>query len=571
MKRFNRLSLHFCRLSPSGVALVMLVWLMAAVMLPNIVFAFTEEYGGWSIAAGVILPLGVYLLPLLFTRRVGVVTLVLLPILALCVVQVVLLYIYGNSIIAVDMFTNIMTTNADESRELLGGVVPIVVTVLLIYLPPIVFALRRFGDERYRLTEQVRKGAVLVGAVLTLVGVQLLYPAARVANDDRIMRSELFPVNVIRNFCIAVENGIAVRRYDKSSANFDHSARRLSPSPEREIYILFIGESSRAASWEMYGYHRSTNPRLSKRDDILLFKNLLTQSNTTHKSVPLMLSSVDAAEYSELFNRKGVADLFRQSGFRTYFLSTQSPQGAMVDNFARECDEVIYIGSPSDDWQLVQMMQRIVESEPEADMFFILHSYGSHYRYNQRYLPHFALFRPDDGGVVNERNIESLRNAYDNSVLYTDYLINQLAEYLCSLEACSAMLYCSDHGEDLFDDGRGMFLHSSPRVTYYQLHIPCLVWLSAKYRESYPTKVALLQQHRWSPASTSAIFHTLADIASIDSPYVDRSKSLSSVEFDESAERLYLGDGNCAECIDSRIGVTILDRREFLLHGIRDI
>jgi DNA repair protein RecO len=152
-----------------------------------------------------------------------------------------------------------------------------------------------------------------------------------------------------------------------------------------------------------------------------------------------------------------------------------------------------------------------------------------------------------------------------------DYLINQLAEYLCSLEACSAMLYCSDHGEDLFDDGRGMFLHSSPRVTYYQLHIPCLVWLSAKYRESYPTKVALLQQHRWSPASTSAIFHTLADIASIDSPYVDRSKSLSSVEFDESAERLYLGDGNCAECIDSRIGVTILDRREFLLHGIRDI
>ena len=73
-----------------------------------------------------------------------------------------------------------------------------------------------------------------------------------------------------------------------------------------------------------------------------------------------MLSSVGADEYSELFNRKGVADLFRQAGFRTYFISTQSPQGAMVDNFAHECDEVIYIGAPSDDWLLAQMMQRIV-------------------------------------------------------------------------------------------------------------------------------------------------------------------------------------------------------------------
>ena len=569
MKHFNIFGSGCSRLSPSGIALVMLVWLIVAAMLPNLVFAFTEGYNGWSVAAGLVLPLGVYMLPLLFTRRVGVVALVLLPVLVLCVVQVVLLYLYGNSIIAADMFTNMMTTNVNESRELLGGVAPIVVAVSLIYLPPIYFALRRLGDERYRLTDGVRKGVVLVGAVLTVAGVQLLYPAGRVADDDRIMRSELFPVNVIHNFRIAIKNRIAVRRYGQTSATFDHLAYRLNQSPQRDIYLFVIGESSRAANWEMYGYHRATNPRLSERDDIQLFKNVLTQSNTTHKSVPLMLSSVGADEYSELFNRKGVADLFRQAGFRTYFISTQSPQGAMVDNLAHECDEVIYIGAPSDDWLLAQMMQRIVESEPDSDMFFILHSYGSHYRYNQRYLPRFALFLPDTDGAVNERNIEALRNAYDNSVLYTDYLIDALAEYLSSLDACSAMLYCSDHGEDLFDDGRGMFLHSSPRVTYYQLHIPCLAWFSEEYRECYPAKVALAQQHRWSPASTSSMFHTLADIASIESPYVDKSKSLISVEFDESAARLYLDDGNCAVPIDSRIGLTDMDRREFLLHGIR--
>ena len=547
----------------------MLVWLMVAVMLPNLVLAFTEGYNGWSVAAGLLLPLGVYLLLLLFTRRVGVVTLVLLPVLLLCVVQMVLLYLYGNSIIAVDMFTNIMTTNTVESRELLGGLAPIIAVICLLYLPLLYFAIRRLWDDDYRISERVRKGAVLVGAVLTIAGVQLLYPASLVADDERIMRSELFPVNVMHNLRLAVGNRIAEKNYPLSSASFDYTARRSHSAPQREVYLFVIGESSRAANWDLYGYNRSTTPRLREREDIFLFKNMVTQSNTTHKSVPLMLSSVDAAEYSELFCRKGLAELFGDAGFYTCFLSTQSPQGAMVDNFACECDEVVYIGAPGHDLQLVQMIERIAESDPERDMLFILHSYGSHYRYNQRYPIESARFLPADDAMVNARNIEALRNAYDNSILYTDLLLDSLAGYLGSLDTCSAMLYCSDHGEDLFDDERGLFLHASPKATYYQLHVPCLLWFSREYSDRYPAKVAMARQHRWAPASTSAMFHTMADIASIESPYVDNRKSLVSPGFDSSAPRLYLDDRNCAVRFDRRIGISDLDRREFLVHGIR--
>ena len=570
MKHFNFFRSGHNRLSPSQKALVIFVWLIVAVMLPNLVLAFTEGYNGWSVAAGVVLPLGVYLLLLIFTRRVSVVTLVLLPILTLCIVQIVLLYLYGNSIIAVDMFTNIMTTNSVESRELLGGLVPVVVASALLYLPLLYFAFRYMWDGRYLLSQSVRRDAVLVGSVLTIVGVQLLYPASRVANDERIVRSELFPVNVIHNFGIAVGNRIAVDNYRKTSAEFDHAARRAHSAPRREIYLLVVGESSRAANWALYGYPRVTNPRLRKRDDILLFKNVVTQSNTTHKSVPLMLSSVDASDYSEIFCRKGIADMFRQAGFRTCFLSAQSPQGAMVDNFATECDEIVYVGtSPSHDLQLVQIMRQIIDSDSESDLLFILHCYGSHYRYNQRYSPDFAHFLPDADAVVNAGNVETLRNAYDNSILFTDLLLDSIVEYLASIDACSALLYCSDHGEDLFDDTREMFLHASPKVTYYQLHVPCLMWLSEEYRNLYPAKEAMACRHRWSSASTSAIFHTMADLASIESPYVDSRKSLISAEFDEGAPRYYLDDRNCTVRFDQRIGITDLDRREFLLHGIR--
>ncbi len=567
MKHFNQ-SVSQCRkLSLRGESIILLVWLMVALLLPNLILAYTEGFCGWSIAAGVVLPLGVYLLLFIFTRRVSLVALALLPVLALCVVQIVLLYLYGNSIIAVDMFTNIMTTNSGESSELLSGLTPIIIVTAIIYLPLFYSIVRQISNSECQLSESQRQRITLVGGVLTIVGLQLLLPAQMVANTN-IVREEIFPVNVIYNFDIALRNRRMVRDYVSTSAQFNHEAQRIGRMPNREIYLFVIGESSRAANWELYGYSRQTNPLLQKRNDVLLFKNVITQSNTTHKSVPLMLSSVDAHEYNTMFYRKGISDLFKSVGFYTCFISTQSPQGAMVDNFARECDEIVYVEPSECDMQLLESVQRIVENTEREKLFLVLHCYGSHYCYNQRYTEEFAVFLPDDECAVNNCNRANLCNSYDNSILYTDALLNSIMNYLESVDACSALLYCSDHGEDLFDDERGMFLHSSPKVTYYQLHVPCLAWFSDSYMALFPDKVAMGSRHRWSPTTTSSMFHTIADIASIRTNYVDSRRSLVSASFDESAPRFYLNDRNKAVPVDRHIGLTDSDLREFLLHGI---
>ncbi len=569
MKHFNLSTTERrCKVSPQVRALQLLMWLVVMLILPNLILAFTEDYNGWSAVAGIILPLGLYLLTPLITRRVSLIVVALLPIMALCAVQMVLLYLYGNSIIAVDMFTNIMTTNAGESRELLRGLAPIMLLVSMLYLPMFYAVIRQIGDGRYSISEQSRGRTALVGAILTIVGVQLLYPAKQVSGGS-IVQAEIFPANVIRNFVIALQNRRAVENYPQTSADFDHKVEHSARTPEREIYIFVIGESSRAANWELYGYQRQTNPLLGRRENLLLFKNVITQSNTTHKSVPLMLSSVDAESYDELFERKGLASLFREAGFASCFISTQSPQGAMVDNLAKECDEINYLDLPSYDMQLLQTLQRVVESTDEEKLFFVLHCYGSHYCYNQRYPAEFSIFLPDRDSAVNPRNLEALHNSYDNSIRYTDALLNSIIAYLEGVNACSAMLYCSDHGEDLFDDEREMFLHSAPRVTYYQLHVPCLAWFSEEYCRCYPDKVAMAARHRWSPTTTSALFHTIADIASIRGRFIDYRHSLVSPLFDESAPRLYLNDRNEAVQLDHRIGLSDLDRHEFLLHGIR--
>lgn len=217
----------------------------------------------------------------------------------------------------------------------------------------------------------------------------------------------------------------------------------------------------------------------------------------------------------------------------------------------------------------MRMMRRIIETDKKNNLLFILHCYGSHFSYHQRYPREFAKFQPDNDATIKPQNVEMIRNAYDNSIFYTDYFLDSTISYLDSLTACSALLYCSDHGEDIFDDDRGRFLHASPTTTYYQLHVASLAWFSDEFCETYPGKVEAARRHRWSPATTHSMFHTMADMASINSSFIEHNVSLVSDEFDETAPRYYLNDHNEAVPLDRHIGITDNDVYQFAIHGIR--
>lgn len=560
MKRFR------IKIKKNRKALALLVWFVFTAMIPNIVLAFTEHYCGWSILAGLLMPIGFYMVATSVIRRTGVPVLLLIWVMILCAFQIVLLYLFGNSIIATDMFTNLLTTNPGEASELLSNIAPAIAIVVVIYGPTLLYAIYT-AHKRYRITRRMRRIIVCAGCVVFAVGSLMLIPA-RLTGHRRVFLKEVFPANVLYNLKLCLSEQKRIKNYESTSADFDYNASRADNPKKREIYVYMIGEASRAASWQMFGYERATNPMLSQRNDIHIFRNVLTQSNTTHKSVPLFLSSVGAANRTELYNRKGLAELFSDTGFKTYFISNQSPQGAMVDLLANEADERIYIGAPRYDMQLLSMMRRIIESEDDADILFILHCYGSHFSYYERYPREFATFVPDDEVSITKNNVPMIINAYDNSIVYTDAVINEIIEYLASLDACASLLYCSDHGEDILDDSRGRFLHASPTVTYYQIHIPALVWFSSGYLQLYPERAQMAENNRWAAATTHSMFHTMADIASIRSEYVDESVSLVSPSFDKAAPRYYLNDHNEAVPYDKNIGLDDDDMEQFSKHGI---
>lgn len=260
----------------------------------------------------------------------------------------------------------------------------------------------------------------------------------------------------------------------------------------------------------------------------------------------MILSSVRTNEHDELFRRKGLPALFNEAGFRTWFLSNQSPQGAMIDKLARDADSLIYMGHPRYDMQLLDTMKRIVEADTENDLLFILHCYGSHFSYHQRYPREAAYFLPDDDVAIERQHKQKIWNAYDNSIRYTDTFLSSVIGYLASLDACSALLYSADHGEDMLDDDRERFLHASPTTTCWQLHVASLAWFSEDYKRVFPQQAAAAASHENAPATTHALFQTIADIARIEADYVYREASLASPSYDTTVRRCYLNDHNRA-------------------------
>ena len=120
-------------------------------------------------------------------------------------------------------------------------------------------------------------------------------------------------------------------------------------------------------------------------------------------------------------------------------------------------------------------------------------------------------------------------NAYDNTIVAEDYMLDSIVAMALRHDIPAAMLYTSDHGEDLYDTDDERFMHASPIPTAMQIHVPMIAWLSPRYRELYPGMWDTIASHRDSlVSSSSSYFHTALQLAGIATPRFDATLSLAS-------------------------------------------
>ena len=153
---------------------------------------------------------------------------------------------------------------------------------------------------------------------------------------------------------------------------------------------------------------------------------------------------------------------------------------------------------------------------------------------------------PDTPTDAKPDNRPQLVNAYDNTILQTDYILHSIIEKLRSTGAVAAMMYTSDHGENIFDDSRRLFLHASPRPSEYDTDVPLLVWTSEAYAREHATTVDALKSNLNKGVQTSAsVFPTMLSIGGISTKARVDSLSLTNRNY-RLGTRLYLNDHNHA-------------------------
>ena len=523
-------------------------------IVPNVVLCFTEPMPVVAKVCNVLLPFSVYYIIMSWSRNCGRTFWILFPFLFFGAFQIVLLYLFGQSIIAVDMFLNLVTTNSSEALELLDNLIPAIIIVVVLYVPALALAMvsivkKRELSEVFVHRERKRARMALAVGVLSL-GAAYLF-------DSRYeLKSDLYPANVCYNIALAFQRTAQTQNYADTSKDFTFHAKATHSKENKEIYVMVVGETSRAANWSIYGYGRETNPELSKVDGLTAFCHVLTESNTTHKSVPMLLSPVSAHDFNSIYRQKGIITAFKEAGYRTAFFSNQRYNHSFIDFFGKEADTYDFIKenvedsnyNPSDDELL-----KLVAAELAKDtskLFIVLHTYGSHFNYRERYPADNAFFLPDFPVDAEVKYKDNLVNAYDNSIRYTDGFLSRLIRMLQEQDADAAMIYTSDHGEDIFDDRRRLFLHASPVPSYYQIHVPFLVWMSDSYRQNYPALLESAEANRQKNISSSAsFFHTMLELGGVETPYRNDSLSVSNLLFTEKP-RIYLNDHNEARSLD---------------------
>jgi len=304
---------------------------------------------------------------------------------------------------------------------------------------------------------------------------------------------------------------------------------------------LAIGESLRYDNISLNStYTRETTPLLAKQKNLILFDDYYSTACLTMFSVPQILTRATPQDFELNYKEKSVFLPFKELGFKTYCISWQGNLLAYEKYLTAGVDSLLIVENDKD---MIGYINKLLEEN--LKVFFILQFLGNHsYYYNyepefERYLPNINNFSEKD-----KSNNSLYINAYDNTILYTDYILSEIIHTVKQQDAVSNMIFTSDHGENISKNGGGHGGDSKPQKTEY--HVPLIVWYSDLYKNYFPEKVEYLKAHKSKKLNANNLFYTILDLANIliKLTFSDDTKVISSSIFQEEKQRyILLPDG----------------------------
>ena len=379
-----------------------------------------------------------------------------------------------------DMLINTIETDPAEAGDQLStgffitlialGIVP---SLLLVYIK----------IPKARPLTQIKQSLVAT-ACFCFLAVGIAYTSyddfASLFRNHRDIKYRIAPFNVV-SASVSV-----VRQKLEKPAQFTalgQDAVQTKASEKPRIMVVVLGETARADHFSLNGYDRPTTPMLSElatSEQLLSYKDAMSCGTATAVSVPCMFSFLTADNYSNAArSSSNVLDVLETAGINATWIENNSGCkdvcnriNTIVMNENRCGETGCYDFDMLD--ELKSWLQNITQ-----DSIIVLHQMGSHGpAYYERSPEKLKRFFPEcKSRELTNCTKDEIINAYDNSLLITDRLVSQVIRLLRSHnELDSSMMYVSDHGESLGDNG--IYLHGLPNwlAPKEQRHIPWITW-----------------------------------------------------------------------------------------------
>lgn len=299
------------------------------------------------------------------------------------------------------------------------------------------------------------------------------------------------------------------------------------------VTIIVAGETGRAANFSLNGYGRDTNPELKARN-VTYFPNTTSCGTATAISIPCMFSRFTRSQYthSKALSNENVLDVLVHAGVDATWWDNNTGSKNVADRIpyfdlvstndpkfctSGECRDDIFLDR-LDGW-----LDHIAK-----DSVIVLHQLGSHGpTYHLRYTDEFRKFTPDcqTAELANCPDAQIV-NAYDNTILYTDHFLSSVIDKLKarSSKLATGMIYASDHGESLGENG--LYLHGAPYMLApaEQTHVPFLVWFDDDFAKSMGLNAACLSKEAaLGQRSHDDFFHSILGMMNVSTSAYDRS------------------------------------------------
>ena len=396
----------------------------------------------------------------------------------------------------------IYETNSGEATEFLGTPIAKRSIVLLgvLLVASGWFLVRRLRAAWAERAVRIPRGAwltVFVAAALALTGYRALGHEF----------GDVYPLKFVNRNLDYLREVVTIRRaYERLEYEYRGPAARTGPL----ALLIVLGESARSANWSLYGYDRETNPEVrrlleERPETTFLFVPGLPAGRVTRVSVPSLLSVATAREFPRFYTMPTVLRIFRAAGAGTFVGSAQLPTGyyeGLPNLVFRDAEAEERVRGHDD--LLLPVLSGFL-ADPRPVRLVVLQLQGSHLDYDQRYPPEFERFH-GRGDLVD---------TYDDSLLYTDWLLAEIVGRLRALPYPAAMIYVSDHGENLDDSGDGNLSHGARALTPYEVQVPMLLAVNDAFRAEDPARTDRIGKAAKGPGHQDYVAHTLLGMAGL--------------------------------------------------------